>query len=113
MVETPSVVLLASEFASRVDFFSIGTNDLTQYIMAADRGNNQVSKYYNSTHPALLKAMQLIASAAHQHNIPVSVCGELASDPNYTHMLLNIGIDRLSVNSSAIPLIKEKIRNYK
>ncbi len=111
MVETPSVVLLASEFASRTDFFSIGTNDLTQYIMVADRGNAEVSEYYVQTHPAVLRAIEHVAEAAHKHHIPVSVCGELASDPESIQLLLKAGIDKLSVNASAIALVKDRIRH--
>ncbi len=110
MIETPSTVFMASEYAPKVDFFSIGTNDLTQYIMAADRGNAAVKNYYNSSHPAVLKAIQQVVNAAHQCKIPVSICGELASDSTMIQQILDMGIDVLSVNISAIAQVKDRIR---
>ncbi len=96
MVETPSSVLLADEFARQADFFSIGTNDLTQYIMAADRGESSVSYLYDQKNPAVLRAVKTVADAAHKYGIEVGICGELASDPDATQFLLDIGIDELS-----------------
>ena len=79
--------------------------------MVADRGNAEVSEYYVQTHPAVLRAIEHVAEAAHKHHIPVSVCGELASDPESIQLLLKAGIDKLSVNASAIALVKDRIRH--
>lgn len=96
MVETPSSVLLADEFAREVSFFSIGTNDLTQYIMAADRGEASVAYLYDQKAPAVLRAVRMVTEAAHRHGVEVGICGELASDPTATQSLLDFGIDELS-----------------
>lgn len=110
MVETPAAVLMAPQFAQVVDFFSIGTNDLTQYIMAADRGNVRVAELATAVHPALLHAIQQVAHAAHAAGIPVGLCGELAGNPLVTALLLGLGIDELSMSAGAIPLVKARIR---
>jgi len=99
MVETPASVLMADEFAEEVSFFSIGTNDLTQYILAADRGNSSVATLYNSSDPAVLKAIQITIDAARRHNIEICVCGEMASDPSCAKLLISMGIDSLSCSS--------------
>lgn len=96
MVETPSSVLLAEEFAQEVSFFSIGTNDLTQYLMAADRGESSVAYLYDQKGTAVMRAIKMVAEAAHRHGIEVGICGELASDPTATKSLLDLGIDELS-----------------
>lgn len=98
MVETPAAALLAADFARECDFFSVGSNDLTQYIMAADRGNPAVLPLYGSKSPAVLRALELTVAAAKAAGIPVGICGELASDPAATQVLLNIGFDYLSVS---------------
>jgi len=115
MIEVPSAYFLAEEFAQEVDFFSIGTNDLIQYILAVDRGNELISELFREFHPAVLRAIAKIIEAAHKHNITVSVCGEMASDPLASVALIGLGIDELSVTPNIFPKIKQIIRtiNYK
>ena len=109
MMEVPSAALQADYLAEMVDFFSIGTNDLIQYTLAADRGNHRVAAYYNENHPAVLKLIQMIVVAAHDNNIPVSVCGELAGDKNLTPFFVGLGVDELSMNPTLIPGIADWI----
>lgn len=111
MVETPAAVINIEEFAKRVDFFSIGTNDLTQYLLAVDRGNQKISKLYNSFHPAVLRSIQKIIEAGHKHNIKVGMCGEFASDPKAVHLLLGMGLDEFSMSAREIASVKDVIRN--
>ena len=98
MIETPAAALCASELASCCDFFSVGSNDLTQYIMAADRGNAQVSYLYDSYSPAVQKVLRMVAAEARKADIPCGICGELASDPAATDLLLEAGFTSLSIN---------------
>ena len=98
MIETPAAVLNAAALASECDFFSIGTNDLTQYIMAADRGNPAVAYVYDPLSPAVQAAMAMTVKAAHAAGIPVGICGELASDPDACRPLLDLGLDSLSLS---------------
>lgn len=102
MVETPAAVLVAERLAAFSDFFSIGTNDLTGYTMAADRGNNEVSYLYNSNDPAVLKAIEITVKSAKRANIPVGMCGEAAADPKMIPRLIDWGLDEFSVSSSRI-----------
>lgn len=111
MMETPASVLLADEFAAEADFFSIGTNDLTQYLLAVDRGNKKISGMYDSFHPAVLRAIAHIIHAGHRHQIPVGMCGEFASDENATEILLGMGLDEFSMSSTEASKIKYTIRN--
>ncbi|MGO3751799.1 MAG: phosphoenolpyruvate--protein phosphotransferase [Peptoniphilaceae bacterium] len=111
MVETPAVVVEAESFAKHVDFFSIGTNDLTQYILAADRGNEKVAYLYDSYNPAVIHAIQRIIEAGHKEGIIVGMCGEFASDEKACKMLLGMGLDEFSVSSSSVSSIKNIIRN--
>ncbi len=111
MVEVPSVGLLADEFAREVDFFSIGTNDLIQYTLAADRSDPTVAKYYNPADPAILLLLKRIFTAGDKAGIPVSVCGQMGSDPKFVPLLVGLGLRSLSVTPQAIPTIKELIRN--
>jgi phosphotransferase system enzyme I (PtsI) len=111
MVETPAVAIVPELFAKESDFFAIGTNDLVQYILAADRGNETVADCYQPSHPAIIRAFENIGQAARAARIPVSICGELAGDPNFTEFLLQQGIRQLSMPAGNIPLIKERIRN--
>jgi len=110
MIEVPSAALSADYLAEMVDFFSIGTNDLIQYTMAADRGNYRVAKYYNSTHPAVLKLIQMAVLAAHDNGIPVTVCGEMAGNRDLTPFFIGLGVDELSMNPTLLPGIAEWIR---
>jgi phosphotransferase system enzyme I (PtsI) len=111
MVETPAVAVLPDLFAQEADFFSIGTNDLVQYTLAVDRGNEAVSKLFDSGHPAVRHLIEQTAAACNRRGIPVTVCGEIAGDPNYTDFLLRAGVRTFSMSASAIPLIKERVRN--
>ncbi|VWL85963.1 phosphoenolpyruvate-protein phosphotransferase [Oceanivirga miroungae] len=111
MVETPSTAIVAYKFAKEVDFFSIGTNDLTQYFLAVDRGNEKVSALYNSYNPAVLEAIQLVIDAAHDRGISVSMCGEFAGDKHATEILLGMGLDTYSMSASSILGIKKNIIN--
>ncbi len=111
MIETPAAVMMADELAQEVDFFSIGTNDLTQYILSVDRGNKRVEKLYNSYHPAVLRAIHQVIKAANEADIEVGMCGEFASDPRITEVLLGFGLDEYSMAPGETPKIKDKIRH--
>ncbi len=110
MIETPSAALLTPSFARYADYFSIGTNDLTQYTLAAERGHPKLSQYADGLHPSVLYLIQYVANAAHEHGKQVGVCGELARDPLAVPILLGLGIDGLSLNPAGIPQIKDVIR---
>jgi phosphocarrier protein FPr len=110
MIEVPSAVAIADQLATKVDFFSIGTNDLTQYVMAADRGNAKVSGLANALQPAVLRMIQMTVQAAHAAGIWVGMCGELAGNPLATPVLVGLGLDELSMNAPAIPAVKQAIR---
>ena len=107
MVETPSSALMSDQFAEVVDFISIGTNDLTQYIMAADRGNSNLSKYQNPLHPAVLRAISGVINNCKKNKIEVSVCGEMASDPMSALALYTLGLRTFSMSPSAAPFVFE------
>ncbi|RLS41572.1 MAG: phosphoenolpyruvate--protein phosphotransferase [Planctomycetota bacterium] len=111
MVEVPSAALMASEFAKEVSFFSIGTNDLIQYTLAADRSDPAVARYYNSADPAILRTIKMVAEAAAKAKIGVTICGQMCSDPRFVPLFLGLGIERLSVTPQAIPEIKDLIRH--
>lgn len=110
MVETPSAALLAPFLAQEVDFFSIGSNDLTQYTLAVDRGNEKISQLFDHYHPAVLRLVREITSAGHNANIWVGLCGELAGDPLAIPLLIGLGIDELSMSPSSIPRAKLVLR---
>ena len=111
MIEVPSAVYQAANLARRVDFLSIGTNDLTQYLLAVDRNNARVASLYDSLHPAVIQAIQQVVESARIHNKPVSVCGEMAGDPIAALLLLAMGIDSLSMSVSSLSRVKWVIRN--
>ncbi|WP_321403151.1 phosphoenolpyruvate--protein phosphotransferase [Maridesulfovibrio sp.] len=110
MIEVPSAVAEAEKLAAICDFFSIGTNDLTQYVMAADRGNKSVSKICDSLNPAVLRMIKMTCDAASANNIEVGMCGELAGNPKASALLLGLGLDELSMSGPSIPEVKEAIR---
>ena len=111
MIEVPSAVYQAGNLARRVDFLSIGTNDLTQYLLAVDRNNARVASLYDSLHPAVIRAILQVVESARVHNTPISVCGEMAGDPVAALLLLAMGIDSLSMSVSSLPRVKWVIRN--
>lgn len=111
MIETPSAALLADVFAKECNFFSIGSNDLTQYTLAVDRDNKRVAKLYDSLHPAVLRLIKMTIDAAHNNGIWVGLCGEFAADPLGIIVLLGMGIDELSMVPSIVPLAKKVIRS--
>jgi phosphoenolpyruvate-protein phosphotransferase/dihydroxyacetone kinase phosphotransfer subunit len=110
MIEVPAAALTAAVLAPEVDFFSIGTNDLTQYVMAADRGNGNVAALSDAFHPAVLRLIAATAQAADAHGIWTGVCGELAGDPLATPLLLGFGVVELSMSAPAIPAVKQAVR---
>lgn len=112
MVEIPSVALLAERFAREVHFFSIGTNDLTQYTLAAERGNKRVSHLNDPCHPAVLREIQQVVLAAHRAGIWAGVCGEMAGDTQAIPILLGLGVDELSMSPRQIPSAKQVVRNW-
>lgn len=111
MIEVPSAAILAEQLAREVDFFSLGTNDLIQYTLAADRNNETVSTLYSPGDPAVLRLIERVVWAADKCNIAVNVCGEMSGDPLYTMLLLGMGIRQLSVTPHSIPSIKRVIRS--
>ena len=110
MIETPSSVFVAEELAKLVDFFSVGTNDLTQYTLACDRQANDLGKFYDPHHPALLRAIKMAADAAHKAGIWIDICGELGADVSMLPTFLAMGIDELSVSPSAVLPVRAAIR---
>ena len=113
MIETPSSTILVEDFSEYVDFFSIGTNDLTQYIMAADRGNPNLIKYQDSLHPAILRVLENVFSIGRETSKEVSVCGEMASDPTAAIALYILGLRKFSMSPSAAPFVFDKLIKLK
>ncbi len=112
MVEVPSAVYMADSLAKRVDYFSIGTNDLTQYLLAVDRNNARVAELYDSLHPAVIRAIRRVIFAGHAYNKPVSVCGEMAGDPAAALLLVGLGVDSLSMSTSSLLKIKWMLKHF-
>ncbi|MGM0522280.1 MAG: phosphoenolpyruvate--protein phosphotransferase, partial [Pseudomonadota bacterium] len=112
MIEVPSSALLAPTLAAEVDFFSVGTNDLTQYTLAIDRGHPELSAQADGLHPAVLRLIQMTVDAAHAQGKWVGVCGELASDAMAVPVLVGLGVDELSVSARQIPLVKARLREF-
>ena len=110
MIETPAAVLIADRLAEVSAFFSIGTNDLTQYTMAVDRGNARLADRFTPHHPSIVRQLHRVAEVGREAGLPVSVCGEMASEPLSAVLLIGLGIDRLSVSPPALPLVKWVVR---
>ena len=110
MIETPAAVMLSDRLAKEVDFFSVGTNDLTQYTLACDRQNNDLGRFYDPHHPAVLRMLKMVADNAHKNGIWVGICGELGADLTLTETFLAIGIDELSVSPRAVLPLRNAIR---
>ncbi len=113
MIEIPSAALTADLLAPSCAFFSVGTNDLIQYLLAIDRGNERIAHLYEPTHPAVLRTLKQIIVAAHRHKIEVGVCGEMAADPVFAALLLGLGVDSLSMTSTWLPSVKYLVRAMK
>ena len=113
MIETPAAVMISGELAREVDFFSIGTNDLTQYTLAMDRTNRRLSGYYNTHHPALLKMIRIVANNAHLEGKRISICGDLAADETLTETFIRMGIDELSVTPDKVLPLRKNIREIR
>jgi phosphotransferase system, enzyme I, PtsP len=113
MIEVPAAVYQARTLARRVDFLSVGSNDLTQYLLAVDRNNSRVAHLYHSLHPAVLQALAYVATASQAEGVPISICGELAGDPGGAVLLLAMGYDVLSMNSTSLLKVKKALLNLR
>ena len=109
MIELPSAVEVAEELATEADFLCVGTNDLIQYILAVDRTNESIADYYVPHHPAVLRSLKRVAVAGQAHGTPVSLCGDMASDPAMIPFLIGIGIERLSMDIRRIPTVQQVV----
>jgi len=110
MIEVPSAAIMASTFSKEVNFFSIGTNDLIQYTLAVDRGNERVANLYTGASPAVIHLIKSVIRAAKRFNTEVSLCGEIGGDPQFTMLLIGLGLRNLSLVPAQIPLIKRVVR---
>ncbi len=113
MIEIPSAAWTADQLAQHCSFFSIGTNDLIQYLLAVDRVNDRVAHLYEPAHPAVLRAIQHIIATARQHKITTSICGEMGGDPLFTAIFLGLGADEVSVSPAGLPDVKYLLRNIR
>ena len=111
MLETPAAVMIADDLAKEVQFFSIGTNDLTQYTLAIDRQNSSLERFYDSHHKAVLKMIQMVIDSAHKAGIWAGICGELGADITLTDRFVEMGIDELSVSPAMLLPLRDKIIN--
>jgi phosphotransferase system enzyme I (PtsI) len=112
MVEVPAAAVMAAELAERADFFSIGSNDLLQYVLACDRTNATLSNLYNPMQPAVLRLIRQVAEAGRRAGKPVAVCGEMAGDVRLAPILIGLGIDQLSMTPTAIPLVRSVLSRW-
>lgn len=110
MIETPAAVMMSDELAQMVDFFSIGTNDLTQYTLAIDRQNEKLDDFYNPHHKAILRMIQMVVDSAHKYEKWAGICGELGADPELTEEFVRMGVDELSVAPSMVLKLRKIIR---
>jgi phosphotransferase system enzyme I (PtsI) len=110
MIEVPSAAVLANRLAPEIDFFSLGTNDLTQYLLAADRDDENMMSYYQPLHPAVLRLIASVAEVARDSGRMLTVCGDMAGDPRYTELLLGLGLRELSVTPGEMLDVKHRIR---
>jgi phosphotransferase system enzyme I (PtsI) len=110
MIEIPSAAQTADLLARECTFFSIGTNDLIQYLLAIDRVNDRIAHLYEPTHPAILRTLRTIVDEAHRQKLPVSVCGEMAGDPVFAPLLIGLGVDCLSMSPAWLPSVKYLVR---
>ena len=111
MIETPAAVMISEELAAETDFFSIGTNDLTQYALAIDRQNPRLEPFYDAHHPAVLRMIRMTVENGHKGGAWVGICGELGADLELTETFLEMGVDELSVSPSMVLPVRERIRN--
>jgi phosphoenolpyruvate-protein kinase (PTS system EI component) len=109
MFEVPSAFLICDKFMSEIDFCSIGSNDLTQYVLAVDRNNPQIADLYDPLHPAVLQLIHRLVQTAEEHQKSVELCGEMASDPDGCVILVGLGINSLSMNAPLIPVVKKRL----
>ena len=110
MIEIPSAAVTADILANHCTFFSVGTNDLIQYLLAIDRVNDRIAHLYEPSHPAVIRTLRALIDVSHARNIPVSVCGEMAGDPVFVPLLLGLGIDALSMTPPLIPAVRYLVR---
>ena len=113
MIETPAAVMIGDELAEMVDFFSIGTNDLTQYTLAIDRQNERLDAFYNPHHKAILRMIQMVVDSAHKAGKWAGICGELGADPELTETFVRMGVDELSVAPSMVLRLRKTVREMR
>ena len=111
MIEVPAAALAADAFARELDFLSIGTNDLVQYTLAIDRIDDEVNYLYDPLHPSVLRLIQMVIDAGKRHNIPISMCGEMAGDPRYIPLLLGMGLREFSMQPGSLLEVKRVVRS--